>query len=56
MFYFMSVHIEVVLDSPPKKKEKRRRKKEKEKKIHYINLPTGQCTINLTIEMNEVTL
>ena len=39
MFYFMSVHIEVILDNNQKII------------IFYTNLPTGLCTINLTIEI-----
>ena len=38
LFYFMSVHIEVILSTPPPKKTQ-------------PNLPTGLCTINLTIEI-----
>ena len=39
MFYFMSFHIEVILDNNQKII------------IFYTNLPTGLCTINLTIEI-----
>ena len=38
MFYFMSVHIEVILDN-------------NNNNNNYTNLPTGLCTINLTIEI-----
>ena len=37
MFYFMSVHIGVILDN--------------NNKICCTNLPTGLCKINLTIEI-----
>ena len=38
MFYFMSVHIGVILDK-------------NNNKICYTNSPSGLCTINLTIEI-----
>ena len=37
MFYFMSVHIEVILDPPPPPKEKKKRKK---KSIYYYIILT----------------
>ena len=39
VFYFMSVHIEVILDTYT------------QKTIYSNNLPAGLCTINLTIEI-----
>ena len=39
MFYFMSVHTEVILN------------KTNNNKIYYTNLPTGPCTISLTTEI-----
>ena len=52
MFYFMSVHIEVILDQPPPQKNTKKQQKQQQQQLNcYTNLPTGLCTINLTIEI-----